>query len=900
MVNKMSRKKRLLIYLLASGLTAGFLGLLAILGAYLYYAPTLPDAQELKQIRLQVPLRVFSRDERLLAEYGDQRRVPLTLEQIPDEMELAILAAEDDRFYQHPGIDLMGIARAMWMNIRAGEIVGGASTITQQVAKNFFLSFEQVWSRKIREIFLAFKIEEELSKEEILTLYLNKIFLGNRAYGVGAAAEIYYGKPLDELSLAQMAMIATMPKSPSRNNPIANPERALERRGYVLGRMLELEYIDQAAYDEAMAEPVTAKYHGFVVDLDAPYIAEMARAEAEQRFGDEVYSAGYRIYTSVNGELQEAANAAMETALQEFDQRHGYRGPAGQVEAAELEELLAAQAEWLAENPVPREAIEVGDEQGATTEVVSVNANTEDRPLSPIDELLEDYPEPGSLTRALVTAIDDERAVVWAEATGKLELGLAAMAWARPELENDRLGPAPETPQDVLDVGQIVYLWPDASEANEAGWRLAQEPKVQGALISLDPVDGAIRALTGGYDYYRSKFNRATQAERQPGSSFKPFVYSAALANGFTPATIVNDAPVVFADEQLEDVWRPENDSGRFYGPTRLREALVRSRNLVSIRVMQTIGIVTAIDYLSEIGFPRERLPRDLSLSLGSAAFSPLEMAREYAMLANGGFLVEPYFIDRIEDVDGTLLYLANPPLACPECEQEDGASEQAGDDAIAAVDDDVEVAALEDEALLEPEALQAGDAAAAASEGEAGSEPPAVDPFPEPVFAERVMSPQVNYLITDMMRDVIRRGTGVKARELGREDIAGKTGTTNEYRDAWFSGFNPEVATTVWVGFDDFTSLGRGEYGGRAALPAWIEFMRVALAGREETFRERPTGLVSVRIDPESGLLASATNSAAIFETFIEGSLPEAEQPRDEGLDGDDKKDDTPEADLF
>lgn len=877
---KMSRKVRLLLYMAAAGFSVAVLGLLAVIGAYFYYAPTLPEAQELKTVKLQVPLRVYSRDGKLLAEYGEQRRVPVTLEQVPEQMKWAIIAAEDDRFYSHPGIDPVGMVRAAWQNLMAGEIVGGASTITQQVAKNFFLSFEQIWSRKIREIFLAIKIEQELSKDEILTLYLNKIYLGNRAYGVGAAAEIYYGKPLEELTLAQMAMIATLPKAPSRYNPIANPERALIRRAYVLGRMLELGYIEQAEYDEAMAAPVTAEYHGFTVELDAPYIGEMARAEALERFGEEAYSAGYRIYTSIDSRLQRVANDALENALQEYDARYGYRGPVDHVELDELE--------------LPAPPAEGKDESGNVPEPTDAERAARSR----LDGVLENVDEPGKLTAALVLEVDEDSARIWRREKGQAELTMAGLAWARPEGEDGQLGPAPQQPADVLQAGDIIYVMPAPADVegendNPSGLRLAQEPEVQGAIISLDPDDGAIRALVGGYDFYSSKFNRATQAQRQPGSSFKPFVYSAALANGFTPATIVNDAPVVFADEQLEDVWRPENDSGRFYGPTRLREALVRSRNLVSIRVMQTIGIVTAIDYLSKLGFERTRLPRDLSLALGSASFSPLEMARAYAMLANGGFLIEPYFIDRIEDVDGQVIYQAQAPLACRGCDLK-GEDATAGEIPPAAADE----GNAEDE--VEPETQDvtwdSADVGVLAEEENVAVGPPEA----RPVFAPQVMAPQVNYLITDMMRDVIRRGTGVRARALGREDIAGKTGTTNEYRDAWFSGFNPEVATTVWVGFDDFSSMGRGEYGGRAALPAWIDFMRVALDGLEEKLPPRPPGLVSVRIDPETGLLASAGNPDAIFETFIEGTLPERESESAVDDDNGDKRDDTSEADLF
>ncbi|MDX1443083.1 MAG: penicillin-binding protein 1A [Gammaproteobacteria bacterium] len=878
----MSRKKRLLIYLLALGFTGALLGGLTILGAYVYYAPTLPEVSELKDVQFQVPLRVYSSDGKLVAEYGEQRRVPLTLDEVPDALEQAILAAEDDRFYSHPGIDVIGIARAMWMNLKAGEIVGGGSTITQQVAKNFFLSSEQVLSRKIREAFLALKIEEELSKEEILALYLNKIYLGNRAYGVGAASEIYYGKPVMELNLAQMAMIATLPKAPSRYNPLANPERALQRRAYVLGRMLELDYIGQAEYDEAMAAPVTAEYHGVKVEVDAPYLGELVRADLISRFGEEAYTAGYEVTTTIDSRQQLAARQAVQDALQDYDIRYGYRGPVRQLGA---EAQAMADAAW--------ERV-----------LAASDADPDEAAARELDELMTGVAAPARLRPGVVMALDESGAQVYLREYGVVSLGMEGIEWAKPVGPDGNVGATPEVPADVLAIGDVIYLREmppaedepveqQAMEGEEGSapvvrWRLAQVPQVQGALVSVSPDNGAVRAMVGGYDYYLSNFNRVTQAQRQPGSSFKPFIYSAALANGFTPATVVNDAPVVFADDKLEDVWRPENDSGRFYGPTRLREALVRSRNLVSIRVLQGMGISNAVNYISgNFGFERDRLPRDLSLALGSAAFSPMQMVSAYAVLANGGYEFEPYFIERIIGPKDEVIYESNPLLVCDDdCRKAEEESLTGGEESTADSITPV-VAALPAESV-ETEGL--------AAEAQLGG-----DIVRPKRYAESLQSPQVNYLITDMMRDVIRRGTGVRARELGRDDLAGKTGTTNEYRDAWFSGFNGRVATTVWVGFDDFTSLGRGEYGGRAALPAWIEFMRVALDGMPETGFERPDGLVTVRIDPETGLLASAENPDAIFETFIEGTLPEQEQPG-AGRDSQDGTNDeeTVEQDLF
>ncbi|HET7371114.1 MAG TPA: penicillin-binding transpeptidase domain-containing protein, partial [Gammaproteobacteria bacterium] len=709
-----------------------------------------------------------------------------------------------------------------------------------------------------------------------LELYLNKIYLGNRAYGFGAASEIYYGKPLNQLNLAQMAMLATIPKAPSKYNPIADPERALIRRTYVLGRMLELGYIDTAAYDEAMAAPVTASYHGVVSEVDAYYVGELVRADLVARVGEEAaYSDGYRVVTTLDSRLQKTANRSIRDALQEYDLRYGYRGPIGHLEAESFD------VDTLAED---------------------------------FDAVAGEIPEPGNLQAAVVLELNETVARVFVRGVGPIEIGMAGLEWAAPALDLRQTGPTPEVPADVLAVGDIIYVLrdpeiaaeiePEADEGGinaddniEAGWRLAQIPEVQGALVSLDPEDGAVVSLVGGYDFFYSKYNRAVQARRQPGSSFKPFIYSAALANGFTPATIVNDAPVVFADEELEDVWRPQNDSGRFYGPTRFREALVNSRNLVSIRVLQTMGIGNAIGYLSNTyGFDRDRLPRNLSLALGSGAYSPMEMATAYTVIANGGYRVQPYYIDEIIGPGGKTIFSADPAIVCPDCEAveaELAAANVAGD---GDVNDEREPLPQDPK----PESTR-----------EESAEPVAV-PLPlndaafagvierrEPRIAERVQSAPVNYLIADMMRDVIQRGTGRRARVLGREDISGKTGTTNEYRDAWFSGFNPEIVTTVWIGFDDFSTLGRGEYGGRAALPAWIDYMRVALAGTPETYHDRPPGLVTVRIDPETGLLAGTGNPDAIFETFIEGTLP-PEQPAIVHENGEDGEDDDTEQSLF
>ena len=817
------------IYLALAG---AVLGGLAVGGAYFYFAPQLPDVEALRDVQLQVPLKVYSKDEQLLAEYGEQRRVPLAIEDIPVSIQDAFLAAEDDRFYQHPGVDYRGIVRAAISNYLAGGRTQGASTITMQVARNFFLSREKTYTRKLKEIFLALKIERELNKSEILELYLNKIYLGNRAYGVGAAAQVYYGKSVHELTLPEIAMIAGLPKAPSRYNPIINPDRARDRRNYVLGRLLELGKIDQARYDEAVAMPLTADLRLSLAEIEALYVGEMVRAEMVERFGDEAYTGGYDVYTTIDAEAQAAANRALRTALIAYDLRHGYRGAEARVELPGAEE--------------------------STDE--------------PFEALLDAYTSIGGLAPAVVVAVEDRRVRVYVDNLGFGIIPWEGVEWARRYINESTVGPELETATAVLQPGDVIRVAPydgipeseaDAEEAATAPegeadaleadvptlyWALRQVPEVSGALVSVKPEDGAILALVGGFDFYQSKFNRAVQAERQPGSNFKPFIYSAALEKGYTPATLVNDAPVVFEDPALEATWRPENYSGRFYGPTRLRVALTKSRNLVSIRLLNSMGLGYAYRYVSRFGFDMERLPRDLSLALGSGTLTPLELVTGYSAFANGGYLIEPYLIERIQDLDGNVLFTATPKRACDDCaEEEQGAAPNA------------------DSAMTEAQGMEAG----VAAEGQPATRP-------QWVQAERIIPAENAYQIVSMLQSVVREGTGRRAMALGRNDLSGKTGTTNDGNDAWFSGFNADVATTVWVGFDQLQPLGRGETGASAALPMWVSYMGEALAGRPEHSLRQPDGMVTVRIDPETGLLAGADNAAAIFETFRADHVPD------------------------
>ncbi|WP_370583971.1 penicillin-binding protein 1A [Motiliproteus sp. SC1-56] len=786
------------------------LAVLIVAGGYFYLKPGLPDVERLRDIQLQTPLRIYSQDAKLIAEFGEKRRTPIDYEQIPERFIQAILAAEDSRFFDHPGVDIKGLARAAFQLVSTGRIQTGGSTITMQVAKNYFLTRERTFVRKFSEILLALQIEQELTKEEILELYVNKIYLGNRAYGIQAAANVYYGRDIDELTLAELAMIAGLPKAPSAFNPLANPERALERRNWILSRMRDLGFIEEEAFEVALQAPVSAEYYGSDIELSAPYAAEMVRAELQQQYGDRIYTDGFRAYTTLDSTQQAAANQALVDGLLAYERRHGYRGPEKQLpDPADREALLAALAET---------------------------------------------PNYGSLVPAVVLAVEEQQAQLLLAGGSEALLAWEGMSWARPYIDQNRRGPEPKTAADILAPGDLVRV-----RLTEEGMQLNQVPTVQGALTALSPRDGAIRALVGGFNFAHSKFNRVTQGTRQPGSNFKPFIYSAALANGFTPATLINDAPVVFEDSQLESQWRPENYSRKFYGPTRLREALYKSRNLVSIRILRRIGIRPALGFVEQFGFDPARLPANLSLALGSADVTPLELATGYATFANQGFKVDPYLIARVEDVDGSVLYQAEPATVCDGCRR-------------VPVETTMAAASEATVSLAESGEATEGDAGAE-TDAEASASGELVTTLP---LAPRIVDPQTVYLINNIMQDVIKRGTGRKAKQLGRSDLAGKTGTTNDQKDAWFSGFNQNLVASVWVGFDQPKSLGRREFGSTAALPIWIDFMEKALAETPETPLIPPEGIVSVRIDPKTGLLAAPGQDDAIFEVFREGEVPE------------------------
>ncbi|KAA0876263.1 penicillin-binding protein 1A [Nitrincola tapanii] len=769
---------RITLVLLKLVLGLFLLGLLTAVGAgaaaWFYFSPKLPNVQQLKEVRFQTPLRIYSADGKLIAEYGEQRRVPIRYEEIPEGMIQAILAAEDSRFYEHFGIDIKGLSRAALQLVSSGEIQTGGSTITMQVAKNFFLTRDRTFERKFNEILLSFIIERELTKQEIMELYVNKIYLGQRAYGVQAAAQVYYGKDIHELSIAQMAMIAGLPKAPSASNPVSNPRRSLERRNWILGRMHSLGYIDESTYQSALNEPEVARYHTSDIELSAFYVAEMVRQEMFRLYGENAYIDGYRVTTSIESRHQQASDEALRAALIAYNERHGYYGPEDRIEGQEhtLESLLAQL------NRVP------------------VFAN---------------------MQPAVVTRTDERIAKALLRSGEEIEISWENMRWARRFINVNSMGPVPNRAAEIMSAGDIIRVYPTANN----NWRLGQIPRVQGALVALDPHTGAIQALSGGFSFAHNNFNRATQAYRQPGSTLKPFLYAAALEQGYTAASIVNDSPIVIHDVSLQGEWRPENHSRDFEGPMRLREALYKSKNLVSIRLLRDLGVQQGQQAIINFGFEPNRTPANLSLALGASEATPLQLTSGYAVFANGGYRIDPYFILKVEN--------DNEEVTLPE---------EAG------------LAFIE-------------------------QNPSALMPKDE---ARRVISTETAFIINSILEDVIKRGTGRRALELNRQHLAGKTGTTNEQKDAWFSGYSQQSVATAWIGYDQPAPLGRSEYGGTAALPAWITLMRSGLEGQEDLAYPMPESIKTAMIDPASGQLAYNGQDNAIREFFTADTLPQTQ----------------------
>lgn len=748
-------------------------------GIIYYINFVLPSVDALNTVRLQVPLQIFSRDGKLMAEYGEKRRIPIPYSQIPQQLIHAVLAAEDQRYFQHPGVDAPGLVRAAIKLIATGRKEQGGSTITMQVARSFYLTRHKTFGRKLREILLALKIDHRLTKEKILELYLNKIFLGARAYGVEAAAEIYYGKTLSQLSVDQYAMLASLPKAPSALNPITNPIPAKKRRDYVLSRMYELHYIDEKAYKEALSAPIGAKYHELQTQVKAPYATELVRQQLEQMYGDSIYTDGFSVHTTIDSRLQAAANQSSHDALIAYDQRHGYRGPEQNLGTPDLTNM----EQW--------------------------------------ETILNNIPVVNGLEPAAVIDTTNQSVTVLRADGNMATLAWQNLSWARKQIDADYLGPPPKKASEILRPGDVIRIMPVAS-----GWRLAQIPKAEAGIISINPQNGAILALVGGFDFQHSNFDRITNAQRQPGSSFKPFIYSAAFDKGYTLATMINDAPVVIENPADNSLWRPQNDTHQFYGPTLLRDALVHSRNLVSIRLLSLIGISYAVNYTERFGFSASQLPAGLSLALGTANVTPIQMATAYAMFANNGFKITPFAIDNIRDSQDQVIYQAKPLIACTNC-------------------------------ILTP-----------------------VNNKNNPVYAPQLISPQNAFLMNSALHGVIQHGTAAEARNLQRSDLAGKTGTTNNQVDAWFIGYNPDLVTLTWMGFDQPQSL--HEYGAQAALPMWIQFMRSALQGLPIHPFEQPANIVSIKIDPITGKRASASDPNAKFEYFMSNYLPGQESESD------------------
>jgi penicillin-binding protein 1A len=748
-------------------ISLGFVAACAFALIYIYLLSQLPSVDALKSVELQVPLQIYSQDGQLIQEYGEKRRIPLTYEQIPQTLVRAVLATEDQRFFEHPGVDILGLGRAALKMVQTGTKSQGGSTITMQVARNFFLDRKKTFWRKFNEILLAIKIDQELPKEKILELYLNKIYLGNRAYGVGAAAQIYYGKNISELSIAELATIAGLPQAPSAHNPIANPKAALKRRNHVLERLLEEKYISQTEYENAIAEPINASYHGPQITVEAPYVAEMIRQSLYAHFGEDAYTQGFKVYTTIHSSLQNTANDLIEQHLLNYEARHGYHGPISHFE-------------------------------------LKATASKQD-----LNQILSSHLVNHDLIPGVVTQVHTQALEVWLKNGETVEVPWAGLSWARPALKNGWMGASPSRARQICQRGDVIYL-----RKLKKHWQLAQIPNLEAALLSLNPQNGAIEALVGGFNFQSSKFNRVTQSQRQPGSSFKPFIYAAALSKGYNLSSIVNDAPIVIQDSGPDHLWRPHNVNNTFNGPTRLRDALAHSRNLVSIRLLDDIGIDYAIQYVTRFGFDKKQLPHALSLALGSLSLSPMELTTAYAVIANGGYQVSPFMIDHISNRYGEIQFQANPARVCQPLERPDNGQN----------------------------------------------------------CAQRVIPEDLAFLIHSALQSVIEEGTAVQAKSLGRRDLAGKTGTTNDQVDAWFAGYHPQLVTTTWFGYD--TPKPIHEYAAALALPLWIDFMKVALKQLPEQIIAPPANVQSILINPRTGQ-RSYSEQGSMPEFFSEQSLP-------------------------
>jgi penicillin-binding protein 1A len=745
---------------------AGLALVALLLGAFLLLValPKVPSIDALTDYQPKIPLRVYTADGALIGEFGEERRAIVRINEVPAVMKQAILAAEDERFYQHQGVDYVGVIRAAYSNLVAGGKRQGASTITMQLARNFFLSSEKTLTRKLYEALLAFKIESELSKDQILEIYVNQIYLGQRAYGFAAASQIYFGKALQEVTPAEAAMLAGLPKAPSSFNPVVNPKRAKVRQAYVLRRMHDLGYLNDKQLADAQKQDLKVRRDLDDFSVHAEYAAEMVRQLLYERYPNDVYTRGFRVYTTLTKRDQETAYQSLRRGVLDYDRRHGYRGPEGYAE-------------------LPAGAAEEG-----------------------LEDVLQEFPDSGELLAAIVLEASPKQVRAYRRGGETVVIPEAGLRFVASAL-------ADKTPPNRrIRRGAVIRIQKD----DKGGWQILQLPDVEAAFLALDPQSGALRALVGGFDFQRNKYNHVTQAWRQPGSSFKPFIYSAALEKGFTPATILNDAPVV-VDAALTggQVWEPKNYDGKYEGPMRLRTALAKSKNMVSIRILQSIGPQYAQDYVRRFGFDADKHPPYLTMALGAGSVTPWQMARAYGVFANGGYRVDPYLIERIVDDRGNLLAQAQPA--------------KAGDPSL------------------------------------------------------RVLDGRNAYIMDSLMQDVTRVGTAARAASLGRKDLAGKTGTTNDHVDAWFAGYQPGLVGVAWIGFDQPKKLGANETGGLAALPIWMSYMGLVLKGIPEAQQPVPEGIISVRIDPETGLQAS---DGKLAEYFYREFLP-ADQPATAAAEG-------------
>lgn len=882
-------------------------GASSVAGLYFYFKDDLPSVEVLRDVELQTPMRIYTKDGKLISQYGVKRRIPVSLDDVPDTLIKALIATEDSRFYDHYGVDPIGVMRAFVNLVTTGEKGQGASTLTMQLARGFFgLTRKKEYTRKIKEVFIALKMEQTLTKDEILELYLNKVELGHRAFGVGAAAQVYYGKDLNELNLAQLATIAGIPQRPSVLNPITRPDLSKERRRIVLLRMLDEGYITREEFGEAANAPVTAKKHGAEIDFDAPYIADLAYNEMIEIYGKEIAeTSGFKVYTTALSKYQQAAQFAVTQNLHDYDERHGYRGPIDRL--------------WT---PLTPEAINsLGyslplDE--ADTQSIIQQQGLFSRPKwEVIAQTLDNIEIIGNLVPAVVLQVAERSAQVKLYNEDEITLKWEGLDWARPYIDDQTQGAEPDIASDVLQEGEIIYV---RKRPQDDTWQISQFPDASSAFVALNPFDGAIEALVGGYSFYHSQFNRATQAKRQVGSNIKPFVYAAALDNGYTIASVINDAPINQWDASSGVAWRPQNSPAVYDGPIRMRVALGRSKNVVSVRLLRGVGLAETKNYIERFGFERPEIPFDETLSLGSGAHTPLEVATAIAVISNGGFLVQPYLIDRIENSAGEVVWQSEPQYACEPCDGFDKYGEKVSDNVSDTSELDLE--ALLAEQLANNDNINSTDAENA------------------PILnsASRVITEQTAFLVSEMLSTAVRAngnwnsgtywlGTGWRARNiLQRTDIGGKTGTTNDSRDTWFSGFAPGLVATSWVGFDDnVRQLGRvtrnqnlvnknpekfnwignaligSEDGAKAAQPAWIRFMELALAGVEQGTKAIPEGIIRVRIDRKTGLLTRQTDASSMFEYFVKGTEPTTYVSDDDfGLPVEEKQDAPDLEDLF